>query len=1091
MSDDSRARIRALDPKTSFIVQAPAGSGKTELLIQRYLTLLTEVQSPEGVVAITFTRKAAGEMRSRVVEALRDAATGRRPEKEHERITCDLARGVLDHDHRLAWKLLANPARMRIETIDALCASITRQMPWLARFGAPPEITEKAGGLYREAAHNTLRRLEDEERGGVLGAVSKLLLHLDNQFGTAANLIAQMLEKRDQWLRHIGVNADLARVRAELEQSLRKLIVAELERLHACFDADVAREIVALRGFQNFPDPVLNNLGDWAKVADLLLTKSGDLRKRPDRSIGFHPNDPLKARCERLLSRLQSEADLIAALQRFRELPAPAFEDSQWSAMQAVLSILPIAVAELQLVFRERGRVDFAELSIRASEALGSADEPTDLALSLGYRIEHILVDEFQDTSYTQFELLKKLTAGWETTGGSTLFLVGDPMQSVYRFRQAEVSLFLKATQEGIGRVKLEPLQLRMNFRSRREIVKWLNGTFGEIFPTCDDVDSGAVAFEQSEYKEYKDGGEYDAVRTHALSSSSEEAERVVSLLKAAEGEKVAILVRARSHLSSIVPELKKAGIRFQAIEIDELGRRPVIQDLMALTFALLHAADRVSWLAVLRAPWCGLTLADLNSLAGADPDAAVWELLEIRTDALSPDGSLRIRSILPVLRQALAFRGRVSLRDWVEGTWLALGGPACIRDETGLEDAAAYFDLIEGLEDGADLEDFGGFREQVSQLFAQPDSKADGCLQLMTIHKAKGLEFDTVLLPGLEMTSRRDDPPLLLWQEQAGDLLLAPISEAGKPNDRIYDYLWTLEQQKAKNENVRLLYVAATRARRLLHLLGCVRMDEHSGQFATPASSSFLGSLWPAMAGRFVPETEQQPKPTESKIRQIHRVPAGWQIPAPRPSVTWRRADVEPMEVPEIAFDWVGDTLRHVGTALHAYMQRIACDGLENWNAARVRAHRSGFQAVLGHLGVPPTELQAATADVENGVLEVLRDPRGRWVLERHTEAQCEYAITGLIEGKFCQAVIDRTFVDDEGVRWIIDYKTSSHEGGDVEAFLDNEKMRYQPKLERYARLLAQEEERPIRLALYFPLLNGWREWAAATALRRQMSLF
>ena len=1091
MSDDSRARGRALDPQTSFIVQAPAGSGKTELLIQRYLRLLIEVQSPEAVVAITFTRKAAGEMRSRVVEALRDAATGHQPEKEHERITYENARGVLDHGRRLGWKLLENPAQMRIETIDALCASITRQMPWLARFGAPPEITEKSEPLYREAAHNTLRRLQDEERDGALGPVSKLLLHLDNQFATASSLIAQMLEKRDQWLRHVGVNTDLARVRAELERSLRKLIAAELERLHACFDADVANEIVALRELQSFPQPVLDNLADWEKVADLLLTKSGELRKRVGRSIGFHPNHPHKRRCEELLSRLGGESDLVAALQRFRKLPAPAFEDSQWSAMEAVLSILPIAVAELQLVFRERGRVDFAELSIRASAALGSEHDPTDLALSLGYRIEHILVDEFQDTSYTQFELLKKLTAGWETADGRTLFLVGDPMQSIYRFRQAEVSLFLKATREGIGALKLEPLQLRMNFRSRPEIVEWVNGTFGGVFPPVNDEDSGAVAFESSESKESKECDEHEAVRTHALISPVEEAERVVSLVKAAEVGKVAILVRARSHLSSIVSALKKAGIRFQAIEIDELGRRPVIQDLMALTFALLHAADRVSWLAVLRAPWCGLTLADLHALAGADPDASVWELLEKRADALSPGGIARIERMQPVLRQALAQRGRVPLRDWVEGMWLALGGPACVRDQTDLEDAAAYFDLIEGLEQGGDLQDFGGFREQVSQLFAQPDSRAGDCLQLMTIHKAKGLEFDIVLLPGLGMTSRRDDPPLLLWQEQAGDLLLAPTSEAGKPNDRIYDYLWALEQQKAKNETARLLYVAATRARRRLHLLGCVRMDEHNALGAAPASSSFLALLWPAMAGRFVPETEQQPEPTESKMRKIHRVPAGWQVPAPPPSVTWRRADIEPAEAPEIAFDWVGDTLRHVGTALHAYMQRIAREGLENWDAARVRGNRNGYQAVLGHLGVSPTELQAAAADVENGLLGVLRDPKGRWVLERHAEAQCEYAITGLIESKFCQAIIDRTFVDDEGVRWIIDYKTSSHEGGDVEAFLDNEKMRYQPKLERYARLLMQQEDRPIRLALYFPLLNGWREWAAATVLRRQMSLF
>ncbi len=105
-------------------------------------------------------------------------------------------------------------------------------------------------------------------------------------------------------------------------------------------------------------------------------------------------------------------------------------------------------------------------------------DAPEDLALALGQRIRHILVDEFQDTSYTQFELLEKLTAGWEPGDGRTLFLVGDPMQSIYRFRQADVSLFLKARLEGIGAIRLEPLTLSVNFRSRPEIVEWVNRTF-------------------------------------------------------------------------------------------------------------------------------------------------------------------------------------------------------------------------------------------------------------------------------------------------------------------------------------------------------------------------------------------------------------------------------------------------------------------------------------------------------------------------------------------------------------------------------------------------------------------------------------
>jgi ATP-dependent helicase/nuclease subunit A len=1090
MIEDHRARERALDPKTSFIVQAPAGSGKTELLIQRYLRLLVEVALPEAVVAITFTKKAAAEMRSRVTEALRLASFDNAPSEQHRKITHEIACRVLEHDQRLGWNLLSNPARMRIGTIDALALAITSQMPWLARFGAPPDITEKADGLYHEAAQNTLRRLEFEERLGELGPVSRLLLHLDNHFGNAQTLIAEMLEKRDQWLRFTGGRVDLTGIREKLERSFQKLIVAELETLHAAFDDDVAREIVSVCGLAVMPGVQSSDLEKWRAMANSLLTKGGELRKQPDRSV-FHKNHPLKGRCQALLARLRDEEELVDALDRLRELPSPHFDDSQWSAMETVLAVLPEAVAELALVFRERGTVDFVELSIAALRALGDDGHPSDLALALGYRIEHILVDEFQDTSYTQYDLLCKLTAAWEPGDGRTLFLVGDPMQSIYRFRQADVSLFLRARREGIGTVKLEPLRLRINFRSRPEIIAWANGTFEKIFPSSEDADSGAVVFECADAPEPGERSVGNAVQVHAFFDEAEEAERVTALIQAGNNKKIGLLVRSRTHLNAIVPALKQAGVRFQAIEIDELGQRAVIQDLMALTFALLHLADRVSWLAILRAPWCGLTLSDLHTLAAAEPSVTIAELLDQRISALSPDGQARVLRILPALKAALARRGRSGLRDWVEDTWMALAGPACVRDQTDLEDAAAYFELLEEVEKGADLADFGWFREQVSALFAQPDSSAGDVLQIMTIHKAKGLEFDVVILPGLASQTKTDRDPLLAWQEQAGGLLLAPISEAGKPRDPIYAYLSKLEQRRAKHEMSRLLYVAATRAREQLHLLACVGMDDKTGAIAKPQSNSFLGLLWRIIGHQFVPAGPPQPIPAAEKARQMHRLVAGWHAPAPPPTIEWTRTSIEPAERPEVTFDWVGDTARHVGTVLHAYLQRISREGLEKWNDTGVREHHSGFRVILANLGVPPREMRGAVERIETALLKVLRDPKGRWVLDRHDDGESECAITGLLGQEECRAIIDRTFIDEEGVRWIIDYKSGSHEGGDIEAFLDNEKERYREQLERYARLLAQQESRPIRLALYFPLLSGWREWPAPGAKFRQAALF
>ena len=254
MNSDSAARARALDHTTSFIVQAPAGSGKTELLIQRYLKLLSKVEQPEAVVAITFTRKAAGEMRARVMQSLRRATDDTPPDAAHQLVTWQLARDVLARDRHREWRLLDNPSRLHVQTIDALCAYITRQMPWLSEFGAPPDITEKAAGLYREAARNTLRGVRKEEEEDREGPLSTILLHLDNDFGQAERMIAGLLEKRDQWLRHTGVKPDLVRVRAELEQALEELIERTLRELRGHFPNQILQELVQAGDIPQIPD---------------------------------------------------------------------------------------------------------------------------------------------------------------------------------------------------------------------------------------------------------------------------------------------------------------------------------------------------------------------------------------------------------------------------------------------------------------------------------------------------------------------------------------------------------------------------------------------------------------------------------------------------------------------------------------------------------------------------------------------------------------------------------------------------------------------------------------------------------------------
>jgi hypothetical protein len=158
--------------------------------------------------------------------------------------------------------------------------------------------------------------------------------------------------------------------------------------------------------------------------------------------------------------------------------------------------------------------------------------------------------------------------------------------------------------------------------------------------------------------------------------------------------------------------------------------------------------------------------------------------------------------------------------------------------------------------------------------------------------------------------------------------------------------------------------------------------------------------------------------------------------------------------------------------------LQRIGQDGLALWTAERVQKSAPAFQAALASLGVPAAELEDASARVIDAVLGTLRDERGRWILQNdRTAAACEYPISGVIDDRVVSARVDRTFVDSDGTRWIVDYKTSFHEGAGVEPFLDNELARYRDQLSAYTRLFAAMEGCPVRAGLYFPLLGSWRE--------------
>ena len=365
--------------------------------------------------------------------------------------------------------------------------------------------------------------------------------------------------------------------------------------------------------------------------------RKGDWRKRLSVNEGFPPGDTgkdMKHRFQSLLSRFADNERLQELFLEIRGLPPPGYSDEEWRVLEALYKLLVLANAQLYLLFAERNQVDFTGLSLAALRALGNEDSPTDLVLYLDYRIRHILVDEYQDVSINQGKLLEKLTAGWAPEDGHSLFLVGDPMQSIYRFRDAEVGVFLATwEQQRLGQVPVEPVNIEVNFRSDKNLVNWVNRAFREALPDKSDAARGAVSFTAADaHHPHK---AENRVQIHPILGRDDEREAELVLeqvktirLNAPKPESIAILVRSRPHLQSITAMLTRSGLPFRAIEIERLGTRPVIQDLMALTRALHHPADRVAWLALLRAPWCGLRLEDLLALTAGAKDETIWHCL-------------------------------------------------------------------------------------------------------------------------------------------------------------------------------------------------------------------------------------------------------------------------------------------------------------------------------------------------------------------------------------------------------------------------------------------------------------------------------
>jgi ATP-dependent exoDNAse (exonuclease V) beta subunit len=384
-----------------------------------------------------------------------------------------------------------------------------------------------------------------------------------------------------------------------------------------------------------------------------------------------------------------------------------------------------------------------------------------------------------------------------------------------------------------------------------------------------------------------------------------------------------------------------------------------------------------------------------------------------------------------------------------------------------------------------------------VQRLFASPEGAGEAAVEIMTMHKSKGLQFDTVILYGLHRTPRADQAPLVRFEQSGGRIVFGPIkARAEAEADPISRYLGLREKQRTAYEADRLLYVAATRARKRLHLIGKVDLDAASGQAKPPANGSLLARLWPMFtvapperdaSAALAPDVETSAGAQGKALRRLtlpamqalsnatRLAPLDWRLNPPAPGAAGgsARAPGHPVFPLGEHAAWQNESSfdAAIGTLAHAWLAQIGADGIGAWPADTLRARLPHLQRQLTRAGVPTAAAPQAAQAVLETLLATLSHERGRWLLSQ-AQARREWP---LIDASGRVSVIDLALSTDDG--WlIVDYKTGRPRNGESEAaFAERMRARHGEQLARYCAQVTALDQRPAKAALYFPRAEMW----------------
>lgn len=1094
---DHQQREDALDISQSYLVKAPAGAGKTALLTNRTLVALSEADSLAEVVCMTFTNKAAQEMIDRIGLSISRAKKGYTPKNEFEAQNLALAKAALENSDKHGWGLGESCEHLNVSTIDSFCRKLLKgRYESSEHLSVSMDVMADASVMYEYAAKSVMSKCEDVTYGASIRA---LLAHFGNKSEKVEELLVGALQKRDRWLELLFKGR--AETKEELEQSRSTFldVVFEKEsgilRKYECRLQDVFSKMAVPSELTNFihngfGSRVLDSVFEIQYISKVLLSQKLVAKSRFTVKDGVPKDKATKVEVVELLKELSQ--DLASTLKELSYLPDSNFKVTEWALLNALFDTLPLALASLKMAFNKFSKVDFTEVSLAAVFALRGDSElgATDAAINQSQSIRHLLIDEFQDSSDIQMDMIKMITDSWSGEQSCSLFLVGDSMQSLYGFRGANVTQFMTA-ETGLSSLNMKVLTLQTNFRSSKGVINWVNRVFESAFPAKDDLVVSACQYNASQAVKVENNN--SPVQVHGFindtDENSNEAQFIIETIKEIQHSKptstIAVLGRTRGALKPIITAFEQdLGVEKVDVDLSLLKSEPTAKVIVSLAKTLSNPTDDMALYALMTSPLVGLSTAQIYKLN--DGNKSLCESIRFYDHDGFEGIEQDTREVLEILRTVFNDVDRSfhsSFQDVLISAWDRLSGGSILQSKDDQIIADTLFSLFDDAESSLITDKY--IDDKIAALYkpVKKDCSNTNPVQFMTLHKAKGLEFDFVFIPSAGKSGNVTCGQLLQWSEvkrNEGSLFaLATSQEMGlsKESGQYIKFLNRLQSRKEIEELVRLGYVGVTRAISQVYVTASLSIDRKTETLKAPARNSLLGIFFDQVKEHLIEHDCSSRSSTET----VAFLPETKKIVRYGDVAIDGRNQLSQFESAEIyrpisqsRLIWDSNALKHEGVVIHKFIEQIGLEGLNKWDEMRLRMYKGAIHSMLKEVIGNGQQLMRSVERVSTEISNAVQCNVFKKLAGQHQCDELELRVALQEGGKLIYLVIDKGFIDKEGNGMVVDWKSAIDKRENNVSFIQFQQSLYKRKMGLYKKAYAEIHNIDSVVGnLYFTSLN------------------